>query len=58
MLSQGWTAKQIALVTERSHRTIENRIRNLREKHGAENSIHLVTLVLKKRLQDILGMLG
>ncbi|MBB2696105.1 UNVERIFIED_ORG: DNA-binding CsgD family transcriptional regulator [Rhizobium esperanzae] len=46
LLIEGATAKEIAVTLNISHRTVEHRLERMKERYGARNAIHLVSMLI------------
>jgi DNA-binding NarL/FixJ family response regulator len=44
LLKEGYTLKEIATKVERSHRTVEHRVEDLKTRMGARNLHHLIAI--------------
>ncbi|MFT6810769.1 MAG: DNA-binding NarL/FixJ family response regulator [Saprospiraceae bacterium] len=53
MLSEGFTVKEIATLLYISTYTVESHKRNLMEKFGAKNTVHMVVRALGKKNQSL-----
>lgn len=50
LLVEGATAKEIAAALGISHRTVEHRLERMKERYGARNIVHLVSMMIAKHL--------
>lgn len=53
LLSEGETAKEIALALDMSPRTVEHRLEKMKQKFGAKNIVHLVSMFLGKHVERL-----
>ncbi|OWW04584.1 helix-turn-helix transcriptional regulator [Rhizobium sp. R72] len=52
LLIEGATAKEIAVTLDVSHRTIEHRLERLKQRYGARNIVHLVSMLIATHLDQ------
>ena len=53
LLSEGETAKEIAMALDMSPRTVEHRLEKMKQKFGAKNIVHLVSMFLGKHVERL-----